>query len=329
MENYVRGVIARESPSSLAGRGAEGAGRRRAHLRADDLQGRQRLRPVPGHALAGLRRRGRGDARRRTRPSPRPPARSSPTTASPSSPTSSPPPAGAPRTSRTRSSGDEPLPWLKSVEDPYDDESPKHRWGPYTWSMKTAAAQARPASSRAPSRASTWSRAASRRGSSPPTSSARGGRTRVTGATLRAELGLYDTWAYFTSIKARAGRAARSRGPRHHRRGTTPEARPAALAAHRLAGSCFPARRRGEVVVQLQRRAAAWHAVGEPSATTPRATTRSSPSRRRRATACKLPRRHRPRPSAVDRRQPVEAHQRSRRRRPASRRPRARRSSRS
>ena len=40
-----------------------------------------------------------------------------------------------------------------------------------------------------------------RRGSWPPTWSAARGRTRVSGATLRARLGLYDTWAFFTSIK--------------------------------------------------------------------------------------------------------------------------------
>ncbi|MGI8622297.1 MAG: SpoIID/LytB domain-containing protein, partial [Solirubrobacteraceae bacterium] len=35
--------------------------------------------------------------------------------------------------------GNEPLPWLKSVKDPSDDTSPKHRWGPYRWSISTAA----------------------------------------------------------------------------------------------------------------------------------------------------------------------------------------------
>ena len=53
----------------MAGRGAQGAGRRRAHLRADDEQGRRRLRPLREHALAGLRRRRRraGDDQRRGR----------------------------------------------------------------------------------------------------------------------------------------------------------------------------------------------------------------------------------------------------------------------
>ena len=86
----------------VADRGAEGAGRGGAHLRDRDDEAGRRLRPLPRHALAGLRRRrGRGgldqpgdrrdarrgrDLQRRRR----------------SSPTSSPPRAGAPRTSRTR-----------------------------------------------------------------------------------------------------------------------------------------------------------------------------------------------------------------------------------
>ena len=46
----------------VAGRGAEGAGRRRAHLRDHHLEGRRGLRALRRHALAGLRRRGRRDA---------------------------------------------------------------------------------------------------------------------------------------------------------------------------------------------------------------------------------------------------------------------------
>ena len=38
------------------------------------------------------------------------------------------------------------------------------------------------------------------------------GRTRVTGGQLRARFGLFDTWAFFTSITHRRGAAARARG---------------------------------------------------------------------------------------------------------------------
>ena len=88
----------------VAARGAQGAGRGGAHLRAHDDEADRELRRLPRHALAGLRRhrggggldrRGRGRDERRGRDLQR---------ASPSSPTSSPPRAGAPRTSRTRRS---------------------------------------------------------------------------------------------------------------------------------------------------------------------------------------------------------------------------------
>ena len=34
--------------------------------------------------------------------------------------------------------GNEPRPWLKSVDDPYDDASPRHRWGPIRMTLKQA-----------------------------------------------------------------------------------------------------------------------------------------------------------------------------------------------
>ena len=37
--------------------------------------------------------------------------------------------------------GSDPKPWLKGVDDPYDDASPYHRWGPFTWSRRTLAAK--------------------------------------------------------------------------------------------------------------------------------------------------------------------------------------------
>ena len=98
--------------------------------------------------------------------------------------------------------GGPPQPWLKSVEDPYDDTSPKHRWGPIRMSL--ASAQGRLGGL---VKGSFRGIRVLRRGSSPRVVSAEvvgtGGRTRVTGATLRARFGLYDTWAYFTSIGSR------------------------------------------------------------------------------------------------------------------------------
>jgi stage II sporulation protein D len=98
--------------------------------------------------------------------------------------------------------GSEPKPWLKSVKDPYDDVSPKHRWGPIRMGMGSAAARL---SGLVKGRFKGVR--VRKRGSSPRIVSAvvigTGGRTRVSGATLRARLGLLDTWAYFTSIGTR------------------------------------------------------------------------------------------------------------------------------
>jgi len=95
--------------------------------------------------------------------------------------------------------GAEPSPWLRSVEDPYDDVSPRHRWGPYRWSFKTFT---RKLGSLV--KGSFRSIRVTKRGASPRVVSAviRGtrGTTKVTGAQLRARLGLYDTWVYFGSM---------------------------------------------------------------------------------------------------------------------------------
>jgi stage II sporulation protein D len=95
--------------------------------------------------------------------------------------------------------GSRPLPWLKSVADPHDDVSPRHRWGPIRMSL-----------ARADRRLGRLVKGAFRgvevvsRGVSPRIVAAdvvgTRGRTRVTGAQLRARLGLLDTWAYFTTI---------------------------------------------------------------------------------------------------------------------------------
>jgi stage II sporulation protein D len=144
--------------------------------------------------------------------------------------------------------GDEPVPWLKSVEDPYDDVSPKHRWGPIRMTM--AAAQAELAGL---VKGGLKGVKVIERGSSPRIVAAdvvgTRGRTRVDGATLRARFGLNDTWAYFTSISTRRGRLdGRARAA----------AGPPAVAV--LTGSVVPARRGAEVQVQ-RREGATWHRV--------------------------------------------------------------------
>jgi stage II sporulation protein D len=116
--------------------------------------------------------------------------------------------------------GGEPKPWLRSVEDPYDHVSPRHRWGPYRMTLGAAERKLR-GLVKGRFRGIT----VTKRGASPRIVRAQiigtAGRTTVDGATLRARLGLYDTWAYFTTIDTTvepadetdgAARAARRRG---------------------------------------------------------------------------------------------------------------------
>lgn len=105
--------------------------------------------------------------------------------------------------------GADPKPWLRSVEDPYDSESPRHRWGPYRWTV--AEAQRRFGS---------WVKGrfvgvdVIRRGRSPRIVTAdvvgTRGRTRVSGPQIRARLGLNDTWVTFRVIGTRAAAASPS-----------------------------------------------------------------------------------------------------------------------
>jgi stage II sporulation protein D len=102
--------------------------------------------------------------------------------------------------------GGSPLAWLKSVEDPYDKVSPRHRWSS---KMTLGRAGARLGGL---VRGRFRGIEVTQRGRSPRIVRAEvvgtGGRTTVTGAQLRARLGLYDTWAHFAVIdtKARADR---------------------------------------------------------------------------------------------------------------------------
>jgi len=98
--------------------------------------------------------------------------------------------------------GGAPQPWLRSVEDPYDDASPRHRWGPIRMTLGEARRKLGGLV-----KGSFRGIKVVKRGASPRVVAAdivgTGGRTRVSGATLRARFGLYDTWSYFTSIAAR------------------------------------------------------------------------------------------------------------------------------
>jgi SpoIID/LytB domain protein len=153
--------------------------------------------------------------------------------------------------------GTEPKPWLKSVADPYDSVSPRHTWAPVKLSLATARA-----------RLSGLVKGAFRgvkvvrRGRSPRIVAAdvvgSRGRTRVSGATLRARLGLYDTWAYFTTIGVRRAPAPEKpvpveTDPQSVGDGTGGAAMARRRAVAALAGSVLPAHRGAEVQIQLQR----------------------------------------------------------------------------
>jgi len=153
--------------------------------------------------------------------------------------------------------GTKPLPWLKSVEDEYDDVSPRHRWGPIKLSMASAAAKLRGLYS-----GGFRGIKVIQRGASPRIVAAdvvgTGGRTRVNGPTLRARLGLYDSWAYFTSI--RTGKAPRPlpAGPVDARAPLV--AQVPAVAG--VAGRVFPVRKGAKVRVQ-RRFHGRWIPAGE------------------------------------------------------------------
>jgi stage II sporulation protein D len=99
--------------------------------------------------------------------------------------------------------GSEPKPWLKSVDDPYDDVSPRHRWAPATTTLKKVGKKLRGLY-----QGSFRGIKVIRRGASPRIMSAQvigtKGSTTTDGATLRSKLGLFDTWAYFTTVTSKA-----------------------------------------------------------------------------------------------------------------------------
>ena len=103
--------------------------------------------------------------------------------------------------------GAAPKPYLVSVGDPYDGGSPKHRW-------RIALSQ-RQMQARLGDLVKGRFRGIKvvRRGASPRVIDARvvgsRGSTSVRGAMLRARLGLFDTWAYFATVRTRASAAAR------------------------------------------------------------------------------------------------------------------------
>jgi stage II sporulation protein D len=133
----------------------------------------------------------------------------------------------------------EPRPYLTSVEDPYDEVSPRHRW---RLSFTTAQMQAR---LRGLVKGRFQRIAVRRRGESPRVVSAdvigSRGRTRVSGDTLKARLGLNDTWASFTRVSAGGGRSMAS---------SEIVSSFLSLPPYEIAGSVAPRPRGGRIVVE-------------------------------------------------------------------------------
>ena len=120
-----------------------------------------------------------------------------------------------------------PRPWLRGVDDPFDDDSPKHRWGPYTLSMKQADAKLGSLV-----KGSFKGIKVLKRGVSPRIVRAQilgsDGATAITGPQLRTKFKLFDSWITFRLIGATAvnpsdedpaderpgHRRRRARGPR-------------------------------------------------------------------------------------------------------------------
>ena len=106
--------------------------------------------------------------------------------------------------------GGSPKPWLKGVEDPYDDPSPYHRWGPFTYSRAALA-----------SKLGSWVKGRLKsvkvlqRGVSPRVVKARirgtRGSTVVTGPQIRTRLGLRDTWFYVRRVNTKRSTGAEAR----------------------------------------------------------------------------------------------------------------------
>ena len=144
--------------------------------------------------------------------------------------------------------GSDPKPWLKAVEDPFDNVSPRHRWGPYRFTASQVQRKLRRYV-----RGSFKRIKVVKRGVSPRVVRAQvvgtGGVTDVTGPQLRSAFGLYDTWAFFTSVTSKASKtkkkpkkaapAAPSGDPSG---GVSPDVRAASLRAPRIEGTIAPAR---------------------------------------------------------------------------------------
>jgi len=155
--------------------------------------------------------------------------------------------------------GGEPKPWLKSVEDPYDSVSPRHRWGPYRFTTTQAASKLRGLV-----KGRFLGIEVTQRGRSPRVVRANvigtSGSTPVDGPALRRRFGLFDSWAYFTVVdtEARADDDRGEDGATDPGNGGTGARAASARRGGTIAGRVYGAKRGASVRVERRTRAGAW-----------------------------------------------------------------------
>ena len=151
-------------------------------------------------------------------------------------------------------------PWLRSVSDPFDDSSPKHRWKPAHMTLRQAEQKLGDLVKGRLRGIRVVQRGASPRIVAADVVGTRGS-TRVSGATLRLHFGLADTWAYFTSLTARAGKPLVETPAGTPEGGVSSARGRKASTAGSIRGTLMPATRRSKVRVQ-QRVDGRWRSVG-------------------------------------------------------------------
>jgi stage II sporulation protein D len=160
--------------------------------------------------------------------------------------------------------GSQPEPWLKSVDDPYDNLSPRHRWTPETTSLASIAKKLRGLYQGAFRGIKVLERGVSPRIMSAQVIGTRGSTT-TDGATLRDRLGLFDTWAYFRTVTGAAkpptGQDGSPPTQASAPSGGAQAARLAARPAGVLVGTVVPGARGAVAVVQALR-GGSWKDVG-------------------------------------------------------------------
>jgi stage II sporulation protein D len=155
--------------------------------------------------------------------------------------------------------GGEAKPWLKSVADPYDSVSPRHKWGPYRYTMAGAGAKLRGLV-----KGRFLGIEVTQRGASPRVVKANvigtNGATAVDGPTLRRRFGLYDSWAYFTVVdtEAKAEREPADEGASDPGTGGTGARAASARRGGTISGRLYGVKKGAAVRIERRTNAGVW-----------------------------------------------------------------------